>query len=81
MGVVTFAYIKKKTGEERIARGTLRRGISAKFDAWMDNRQDTPQQIKKSGSSIPYWDLGEDAFRSFNPERLIDIKIDLGEPE
>lgn len=71
-GVVTF-YYEKDDGSIREARGTLRHGISKKFDEYV--------YVKKDGDSyewpredFTYWDLDKEEFRTFKASRLLKIE-------
>ena len=76
MGVVKFAYIKEN-GEYRRARGTLKHGVSAEFDAWIDGKHTGKQRNQNTNGTYNYWDLDKNGFRSFHADKLVDLDIEL----
>ena len=72
-GVVTFVY-EEADGTEREARGTLCKGVSKVFDAWLSKRTEEEKTVKWPRENFVYWDLDAEAFRSWNASRLIKIK-------
>ena len=76
MGVVKFAYIKEN-GEYRRARGTLKHGVSAEFDAWIDGKHTRKQRNQNTNGTYNYWDLDKNGFRSFHADKLVDLDIEL----
>ena len=73
-GVVVFVY-EEEDGTIREARGTLLKGISKAFDAWMRKKgKEDKAPAKWPRGNFVYWDLDEEAFRSWNASRLIKIK-------
>ena len=75
-GVVVFEY-EKKDGTSRLARGTLCKGISEKYDAY-EYKTDSHDKDKYSKLDIPYWDLDKEAFRNFsvvNVKRIVEVVI------
>jgi len=64
---ITFAYIKKSTGEKRIAHGTLNEAIAeTKF-------QFTGTGTPKPHDIITYFDLDKRGWRSFNLQNLVAV--------
>ena len=75
-GIVVFEY-EKKDGTLRLARGTLCKGISEKYDAY-EYKTDSHEKDKYSKLDIPYWDLDKEAFRNFsvvNVKRIVEVVI------
>ena len=70
-GVVVFEY-EKKDGTSRLARGTLCKGISEKYDAY-EYKTDSHDKDKYSKLDIPYWDLDKEAYRNFSVARIVKI--------
>lgn len=71
-GVVEFVY-EKEDGIEREARGTLCKGISAKFDDYEYVESDD-KTVAWPREDFTYWDLDREAFRTFRASRLLRIK-------
>ena len=80
MGIVNFAYIKDN-GEFRRARGTLKKGVSPEFDAWMNHHNtsgyDSKSRNENTDGTYNYWDLDKNGFRSFHADKLVDLDIEL----
>lgn len=70
-GKVVFEY-EKKDGTLRLARGTLCKGISEKYDAY-EYKTDSLDNDKYPKLDISYWDLDKEAFRNFSAARLVKI--------
>ena len=71
-GVVEFVY-EKEDGTERVARGTLCKGISRKFDGYEYVESDN-KTVVWPREDFTYWDLDRDGFRTFKASRLMRIK-------
>ena len=72
-GEVMMMYVKKD-GSTRIARGTLAAGVSEAYDRYeyKDKPDGGIRQSEDGRWTFCYWDLDEEAFRSFNAARLND---------
>ena len=71
-GRVWFVY-RKENGTEREACGTLCKGISKLFDAYVcktshEKADQWPTEV------FTYWDLDKEAFRTWKASRLVKIK-------
>jgi hypothetical protein len=72
-GIVEFAYMKQD-GTERVARGTLCRGVSEAFDRYeYKHLYDDLKEAGVGGTNYVYWDLDRQGFRAFRAERLKSI--------
>ena len=72
-GVATF-YYEKDDGTVRKARGTLRHGISEKFDEYVYVKPDKASYYEWPREEFTYWDLDKEAFRTFKASRLLKIE-------
>ena len=71
-GVVEFIY-EKEDGSERLAHGTLCKGISKSFDGYeFVESKEMPMVWPRE--DFTYWDLDREAFRTFKASRLLKIK-------
>ena len=74
-GLVEFSYMKED-GTIRHARGTLRDGVSEKFDEWKRKQAEKPKDKANEPEDsvkqvVKYWDVDKEAFRSFRAENLL----------
>ena len=72
MGIVYFKY-RKKNGDVRTARGTLKSGISNRFDNYVATGRKKHRNNGNTDGTYVYWDLDSDDFRSFRAADLIEI--------
>ena len=73
-GEVMLDYMKQD-GTRRLAHGTLCHGISAAYDRYEYKSRGGVEKTEKGYFTFSYWDLDEDAFRSFNAARLNDYLV------
>lgn len=73
--VVKFSYYKND-GTLRIAYGTLNSDVIDVYaPAFSGKRRDSDRQTQ----TVPYFDIVANAWRSFRPDRLVDIDEDYGD--
>lgn len=72
-GIVKFSYYESD-GSYREARGTLKQGISAAFDAWLGSRHKPRKKNEDGDLNFVYWDLDAEGWRSFKIHRLDKIE-------
>jgi len=70
---VTF-YYEKDDGTVRKARGTVRHGISRKFDEYVYVKADKASYYEWPREDFTYWDLDKEQFRTFKASRLLKIE-------
>ena len=72
-GIVEFTYMKGD-GTERVARGTLCRGVTEAFDRYEYKQlYDDLREVNIGGTNCVYWDLDRKGFRAFRADRLKSI--------
>jgi hypothetical protein len=63
-GEVSFTY-KKKDGEDRTARGTLREGLIPESQR---PKEDNESDGRANGTNLKYWDLDKAAWRALSKD-------------